>query len=164
MAIPTWTSGEVLTASDVNSYFVPIAAVKTSNTDRTTLTKSDDPDLSVSVEASAYYVVEAVLVYFCTSTTPNFAWTWTTPSGAGSSGYFATYNGSSDSQVHEWNLWSETHTAGVNPTSTSLPVFIHGTLLTSSAGTFALNWAEATSTAAAMTLSARSHLTLQRIS
>ena len=36
MAIPTWSSGEVLSASDVNDYFVPLAAYKTGDTGRTT--------------------------------------------------------------------------------------------------------------------------------
>ena len=71
MTVKQWSVGDVLTAADMNVWAVPLAAFKTANTDRTTLTASGDPDLTVSVAASAWYSVDAYLVYFCTSTTPS---------------------------------------------------------------------------------------------
>ena len=161
MTVKQWSAGDVLTAADMDAWAVPLAAFKTANTDRTTTTMSGDPDLTVSVAASAWYFVDAFLVYFCTSTTPHFKWTWITPAGAGAASYHAVYTGAGGSIVSELDLYSETHTAGVPVGSVSMAVTIRGTLLTSSAGSFQLSWA-ADSAVATMTLSARSQLKLTR--
>jgi hypothetical protein len=56
MAVPVWVPGQVLAASDVNTWFVPLAAVKTvdqSVTSSTTLV--NDNVLAVPVAASSTY-------------------------------------------------------------------------------------------------------------
>ena len=63
MGIPTWTSGEVLVASDVNSWFVPLAAYKASLTTYSSTTLADDSDLQVSMAANSIYSVDITLFY-----------------------------------------------------------------------------------------------------
>lgn len=82
MAIPTWTVGEVLAAADVNSWFVPVAAYRTSTqsvTSSTTLV--NDTQLSLAVAANAVYKVELELVYDG-DTAGDLKTGWTTPAGA----------------------------------------------------------------------------------
>ncbi len=163
MPPPVFTTGQVLDAPDVNTWFVPLAAYKASNTDRTTTTMSGDPDLTVPVAANAWYFVDVFLAYLCTSTTPRFKFTWLTPSGSGAASYHALYVGTGGVQVNELDLWTETHTAAITTASVTMGMSIRGTLLTGgTAGNFQLSWA-ADSTAAAMTLAARSILKLTRV-
>ncbi len=64
MAIPVWTPGQVLAAADVNRWFVPLIARKSSDTTRTsTTTVSNDPHLVAAVEANSVYVFQLVVMY-----------------------------------------------------------------------------------------------------
>lgn len=65
MAIPTWTVGEVLTASDVNSWFVPLNGTKATNSTYSSTSLANDADLQVSAAASCTYDVRAVLFFSC---------------------------------------------------------------------------------------------------
>lgn len=84
MAAPTWSVGQVLTASDVNGWFVPSVRIKASNTGRPTQTVvTADPDLVLPVLANASYELIATLVYDGgPQGGSDFQWQWTLPSGA----------------------------------------------------------------------------------
>lgn len=55
MPIPTWAVGQVLTAADVNSWFVPLAAYKAADQAVSTLTLQNDNALVIPLPASAVY-------------------------------------------------------------------------------------------------------------
>jgi hypothetical protein len=64
MAVPTFTVGQVLTAALVNQWLASRAAVKGSNTSRSsTTTLADDPHLTLAVDANCIYVLELGLLY-----------------------------------------------------------------------------------------------------
>jgi hypothetical protein len=86
MAAPVWSVGQVLTASDVNTWFVPLAAYRTSNSAQvknTTLTP--DPVLFVPVAANAIYEFRCYLNAASASTTSGMSMTFTVPAGSGGS-------------------------------------------------------------------------------
>ena len=59
MSVPVWVPGQVLSASDINRWFVVATAIKPGNTSRaSTITVTGDPDLTLPVEASAVYELE----------------------------------------------------------------------------------------------------------
>jgi hypothetical protein len=82
MAVPTWTTGQVLTASDVNTWFAPISAVKTATesvTSSTTL--QNDDELVIAVAANSVYWLEAV-IYYDAGTVGDIKMTFTGPASA----------------------------------------------------------------------------------
>src|SRR5262245_15271614 len=108
MAAPTWVSGQVLTASDVNTWFVPIAAVKTANesvTSSTTL--QNDDELFVSVAANSTYLVQCYIK--CDgAATGDIKLNWTAPASATFdsvvNGLQATAAGANDDQIAHMDL------------------------------------------------------------
>lgn len=166
MAPPTWITGQVLTASDVNSWFVPLAAVKTADqsvTSSTTLV--NDTQLLVAVAASATYRLDA-LIYYTGGTTgsSDLKLGWTVPAGT-------TITGGADSVANPLAvaqvfmtqssvLFSATNGAG-NP----FPISLWGTVVTSgTAGNLQLQWAQNTSSATSTIVKTASLLTLLRVS
>jgi hypothetical protein len=82
MAIPAWAVGQVLDASDVNTWFVPTVAVKGSNQSVTSSTALvNDTALAVAVAASAIYEISAFVLYDGDSS-GDLKLGWTAPSGA----------------------------------------------------------------------------------
>jgi hypothetical protein len=160
--VPTWSNGQVLAASDVNSYFVPLAAYKTADLARTSSSQVADPDLSVAVAANAVYLADICLFYKGASSGNNLQFTWTIPAGTAGGLYAATYVGGGFGVVIEANSWTDAaHTAGAQTGGTVYGVDITGTVSTGgTAGNFTLNWGASGGT---VTLSARSRLVFQRI-
>lgn len=163
MAAPTWSVGQVLTASDVNTWFVDLDAYKTSTTARSTLVLAIDPDLQFSVAANAFYEIRASLIYQAASSGFDFA--WTTPSGAGGN-YTAAFNNQGTGTPGEgaWGLAfsGATGIAGT-PGGTPTPaVSILGMLSTVSAGTFGVQWAS-NSGPVSLSLLSGSYLIARRI-
>jgi|SRR5215831_1090785 len=88
MAAPVWSVGQVLAASDVNNWFVPQVAYRTSNSSQvksTTLT--NDPVLFIPVAANAAYEFRMYLYAASASTSSGMKIAFTGP--AGSSGAFS---------------------------------------------------------------------------
>lgn len=154
MAVPTWSVGEVLTASDVNSWFVPLAAYKTSATTRTTLTVTLDPDLQITLPApNAVYEVHAGIGYNCSSGGINFNF----PIPSGTNGIFEV-NGDLPAAVQ--NNWNVPVAAN---SSTTGALLIKGLLAVgATTGTFGFAWAS-NSGPAALAVSAYSYLTARRV-
>ena len=160
MAVPTWSVGQVLAASDVNNWFTPLAAYKTSATVRNTLTLSTDPDLQVTVSANCVYNVRCAINWSCT--TGGIAIQWTVPTGFGGA-FMAGYSLSGTGIVVDGYGWGATTAVGASQSSPNLAALIEGTLITgSSGGTFGLLWASAAGPAS-LSLGAGSSLTLQRV-
>jgi hypothetical protein len=167
MGIPTWTVGEVLTASDVNTWFVPLAAVKGADTSRTSTTaQTADPHLTLSVAAGSTYRVDLVLLYKGANGAGFFQWDFDVPSGA-SFAYCATYQNTSGAGAVDWqvngtsSIWANTlGTAG----STDNALTIAGTLVTAgNAGTFDLKWAQHASNGTATSLLTNSTMIARRL-
>lgn len=143
MAAPTYVTGQVLAASDCNSWFTELAAYKTSVTTRTTLTPSIDPDLQFSLPtASAFWEVRAGIIYQAAS--GGFAYSFAFPAGAGG-GYTAAYNnqttGSPLAPGVFGQAWGTVYTAGT-PSSYVEAVQVQGIISTgATTGTFGLSWA-----------------------
>ena len=163
MAPPVWSVGQVLTASDVNTWFVPLAVYKTADLGRTSTSLTADPDLTVTVAANAVYSVDAALFYKGSTTSAQFQWTWTIPAGAGSGSYHASYIGGGGGAVIEGDGWTDAaHTAGIPVANNVQGLRVGGTLGTGgSSGSFTLNWA--LSGTGTSTLVTRSRLVLFRI-
>lgn len=82
MGIPTWTTGQVLTASDVNDWFVPLAAVKVSDqTIQSTTTLQNDNALTLALATNATYILEAN-IFWDSGTGQDYKFTWAVPSGS----------------------------------------------------------------------------------
>ena len=160
MAPPVWSVGQVLAASDVNNWFVPLAAYKTSQATRTTLTKSIDSDLQVTLAANAFYEVRAGIIYQSPGGSGGFAFTWTVPSGV-SGGYTAAFIQTGPAPGTYGFTWGATEIAAT-PDAGVYGISIEGMLSTSgSGGTFGLNWASS-SGPSSLILGAGSELTLRR--
>lgn len=164
MAPPTWVPGQILTAADVNSWFVPLVAYKSADLGRNTATLSADPDLTVPVIASAVYTVECVLFYKANNIDVIFQWKFNIPAGSAGGLYYAAYlNSSGSSLIDEADQWTDTHGADAPVNPNIYPVFIRGTLATAgTAGNLTLSWA-GPSAVPTTTLCARSHMVLQRV-
>lgn len=170
MAVPTWTSGQVLTASDVNTWFVPLAAVKPSDesvTSSTTL--QNDDDLFMTVGANSTYLVFAML-YATGASTGDLKIAFNGPASAtffgAVSGMSAGGTASTDDLVANMEIGDgAAGTFGVSGgVGTPRPVTIHGTLIVAgTSGTFRLRWAQGTSDATSTVLKLGSSLVLFRI-
>ncbi len=170
MAIPVWTPGQVLAASDVNRWFVPAAVFKPSNTSRvSTTTLANDPDLVLPLEANAVYKME-LTAYYDADTAGDLKVGWAAPAatsivevamgltiGAATGIDDQVYGGPADSSP--WMAIYGGIGAGV-----LAGLFVAGTVTTAgTAGNLTLQWAQGTSSATATILHAKSNLYLQRI-
>ena len=167
MGVPTWAAAQVLTASDINQWFVPLAVVKSADTSRTSTTSlTADPHLTLSVAASATYQVDVVLLYKGPSGAGFFQWDFDVPTSAVFPNV-ASYTNSSGNATVQYNAagvtsqWANTEgTGGTNDDA----IRIGGTLVVSStAGTFDLKWAQHASNGTAVSLLANSYMMLRRL-
>ena len=158
--------------------YTPVYRYKTVNTDRaSTTTVTDDPDLSCPLDANAVYRVEfrlnfAAIDLVSGSAAGRFKTQWSVPSGA--SGFKSAVgpdqavilSGTSSGGTGRWGVHNFTTacTYGDRNDNTLLCVAIEeGTVFTTSAGTVALQWAQAVSNAAFTRLAQGSILRVTRI-
>ena len=164
MPIPTWVPGQVLAASDVNNWFIPLAAYKAGDTSRTTnTTLTPDPDLVVPVSASAVYTFHAFFDYEGANAAGFLKWQWTVPAAA-TLRYAATFVGTGGGI--NINLYQGTDVvAGYTLGAGNTMAMVHqGTLITAgSAGNITLTWAQNASNGTSTILHAQSSLVMQRI-
>ena len=168
MAIPTWVTGQVLTASDVNTWFVPKGAVKTAIESVTSSTAlQNDDDLFLSVDANAQYFVSC-MVYCDGASTGDIKINFTGPASATFTGVVnglaLTGASGTDDQVASIELASAKSFGLAGGAGVPRPLQVTGTLITAgTAGTFRLQWAQDTSDATATRVLPNSHLVLHRI-
>jgi hypothetical protein len=161
MAVPVWATNQVLLASDVNTWFVPIAAYKSASLSRTSITLTVDPDLSISVAANSVYEIESFLNYQNVGGTAAFDWQFNVPSGAG--GSWAAMYPQPGPVVNTWgNGWGVLAKAAASD-NLSHGTVIGGTLITVSAGTFSVSWAP-DAASGTMIMGGGSRITARRIS
>ena len=166
MASPVWSVGQVLTASDVNTWFVGIVQAKPSDEGPiTTTTLQNDNDLILVLAAGAQYRLEGYLaVTGNTIGTGDFKMTFSGPSG--SSFRFTTF-GYSLSAITTTAISaarsSGNASQGADGSSAS-PVWIRGWVTTSAtSGNLILQWAENTGSATGTSVLAGSWLEARRI-
>ena len=155
----------MLSASDVNTWFVPIVAVKVADTSRSsTTTLTADPELSVTIPSAGTWYLLCYLNYEGAAVGTGDLKIRVT--SVGSLRYHAIYQGAGGAA----NVGS-TYQGGGTPSGfatagagTLCGGTIHGTLVTATSGTTGLDWAQNTSNATATTLHAGSAMMLQRIS
>jgi hypothetical protein len=163
LAIPTWTVGQVLTASDVNTWFVPLYAQKTANTSRassTTLTA--DPHLIVAMAASATYDLTCLFDYEADAAN-DMKFQFTLPAG-GTMNYNYCGWGTTDLFTNNAGNGSGTvPTIGGGGAGVARGVTIMGNIVTSSAGNLGVNWAQNSSGGVATIWHTSSYMKLVRV-
>ena len=166
MAPPTWTVGQVLAAADVNSWFVPLVAVKGSDqsvTSSTTLV--GDTALFVPLAANGSYEVRCMINYEGgTRNSSDLKWGFSVPGGS-TMRYSALFVGPGGSTNVQMLTGTSTNTAGSNGAGVIQALQMTGSITTSStAGNLQLQWAQGTSSGTATIVHATSYLIAQRIS
>jgi hypothetical protein len=163
MAVPVWATNQVLLASDVNTWFVPLAAYKTSATGRTSTTLVIDPDLQITLAASAVYDVHAAIIHQTTGGSSAFSFAWTSPTLV-SSTYAATY-AQPGPVIAGWGHGFDGTAVAVAASDNLVHgINIMGTVTVSSTGgTFGLSWAAATASSGTVSVLTGSLLTARRI-
>ena len=166
MPIPTWTNGQILTASDVNSWFVPVYTYKTASTSRATnTTLTADPHLVAAMAANAMYDLSGLLDYEA-DVTGDFKFQFTLPASATMNW---AYTGWSPSDTFFNNAGNAVATVGNvggggAGSANSRGVNIFGSIVTSStAGNLGINWAQQVSSGTATILHQYSYLKLVRV-
>lgn len=162
MAVPVWATNQVLLASDVNTWFVPLVAYKTSPLTRSATGLLADPDLTLSLAANAVYEVRIMINFQNTSSTSAIQWSFTPPTGAsGSYGGYCTQPGPIN--VSLGSTWTATQSAAASDDLGHCHNFGGTIIMSTTAGSLTYNWAPASSGAGSIELFAGSRLIAQRI-
>ena len=165
MAVPVYSVGQVLAASDCNNWFIPLVAYKAADTSRagTVTTVAADPDLTVTLAANATYDIDMDLIYEGgTQGSADLKFTWTVPTGT-TMRYVLVNTSTSGTCTPAGATESTTVTAGTNGAANFRGVHIGGTVFASTtAGSLTLNWATNTSNATNTIMHTGSRMTLQR--
>jgi hypothetical protein len=166
MAIPIWTVGEVLASSDVNSWFVPVEAVRTSTQSVTSSTVLvNDTQLLVPVAANASYHFLTYLFYEGgTQGSSDIKVGYAVPAGT-TMRYHRIYANTSGLAVNISTLTeTDVQGAGTQGAGIACGLTHHGTIVTSATtGNVQLQWAQSTSSATATQVLAQSAILLTRI-
>jgi len=164
MAVKSWNVGDVLSASDMNTWTVPLVGIKSADqtiTSQTTLI--NDADMRFAVAANATYEFHVYLRY-SSGTGQDWKSSFTVPAGA--SAHFARYANDSGGTFGGNGDFADTDTpvsqgAGVGNVRT---INFFGWLsVGGTAGNLIFQWAQNTSGAFNTSLYANSYLTGRRI-
>jgi hypothetical protein len=138
------------------------SAWKFGNTDRTTTTLSDDPDLQVQLNANTVYRVTSLWVYVCAADNVDLNIGFDVPSGSDGR-WGGPYNRAEDSIVHfDGKTWGQTYHIHCGAANEGV-AFVTGTLWTTSAGTLAVFWGQLGASATPTTIKLGSYLDVTRI-
>ena len=164
MAVKQWNVGDVLTASDMNTWTVPLAGVKSAiQTIQSQTTLINDADMRFAVTANALYEFHA-FVRYSSGTGQDWKSSFTVPAGA--SAHFARYANDSGGTFGGNGDFADTDTpvsqgAGVGNVRT---INFFGWLsVGSTAGNLIYQWAQNTTGAFNTVLYQNSYLTGRRI-
>jgi hypothetical protein len=169
MAVPTWTTGQVLTASDVNTWFVPIAAVKTSTESVTSSTALQDDDALVLPLATNSTYLLFGLLSMDGAAAGDFKMDFTGPASATMTASISAHafggSVSTDDSILNMTAFADVSVIGTDGTGSTTTASILGTVVTAgTAGNLQLRWAQNASSGTATRLFARSCLVVWRIS
>lgn len=169
---PQILAGRSIKASTLEQ-MLPVQLWKTANTDRPSQTTlADDPDLTTVLEANATYRVIFYLHYAALDAA-RFKTAWTVPSGAiggrtaigADQGVILSATSSGGTGRWGFHNYSTVCTYGTRDSLANLCSAVEeATLTTTSGGTLAIQWAQATSNATATRLAAGSSLRVERLS
>ena len=166
MAAPTWSVGQVLTASDVNTWFVPLAVFKTAQQDITSSTAlTNDTALLAALAANAFYSFSSVICYKgFTNGISDFKWQWTVPAGATLRFQADWLSVGLTAQIGVQQVNASVLSAGTNGVGNVFAIKSLGSLSTGgTTGNLQLQWAQNTSSGTATTVGPGSVLMLNRI-
>ena len=166
---PTIYAGQRLTSGLLMS-MMPQWALKTASTSRSaTTTLASDPDITLSVTANARYIVQGLLLFaadptadlkigWTAPTNANFQWSMIGQSTAATAGSGSVITDGQDLTSTSFGL------GGVTSNAKTMTAQLRGYLTVgSTAGTFALQWAQSTSSATATQLLAGTSVVLTRV-
>ena len=168
---PTVYTGQRITGTVLTS-FSSFDFWKNSNTDRSsTTTLADDPDLTMTLEANATYRV-IFYMHYAALDAARFKTAWTVPSGSTGArtavgpdqGVILSGTSSGGTGRFGVHAYATTCTYGTRDHATNLCSAVEEAVLTTStAGTLAIQWAQATSNATATRVGAGSSLHVRRL-
>ena len=167
MGIPVWAVGQVLAASDVNTWFVPLAPLKPSDTTITNSTAlANDPDLFIPVASVAAYSFTCFLDYEGgTQGSSDLKVHFTVPAGTTMRYHRKGIDTTGASTIGFLANETSTFAAGSAGASSLKAVEMQGTIVTAStAGNVQLQWAQNTSNATSTIVHGQSNLIAFRIS
>jgi len=167
LALPVFVDGNVLTAAQVNSWLEPVAAVKTSDESVTSSTAlQNDNELVVAVAANATYHLTAYLDYEGgTLGASDLKFGWTFPAGLTMSYVASRISNITGNPAGGGGVVIQTGVpiSGSSGAGNSQSVSMDGTVVVSStAGSLQLQWAQNTSSGTATIVHAKSYISLQR--
>ncbi|MFG3585143.1 hypothetical protein [Streptomyces sp. NPDC047990] len=151
--------------------YVPVYRYKTAGLDRTTSTLSDDPDLTIQLDAGCAYHIEMHLHHAATNAV-RFRTAWTVPSGSGGNrsaigpDQGAILSSTSSGGQGRFGVHGYTTACiyGSRDDNTLQCYALEtATVTTTTAGTCALQWAQATTSATFTRLAAGSFMRVTRI-
>jgi len=168
VALPVFTVGQVLTAADVNQFLKnTLVAYRTATkTVTSSTTLADDTVIEVAVTANCIYEMTAMLKYDGDSA-GDLKYQWVGPSGCTLSGTVHQLQSGAASTADDQTtglIISNALTAGAVGTGSTVQLFNQGFVAVSStAGTFKLQWAQGTSSATGTRVFADSYVCLRQI-
>lgn len=164
MPVPVWVPGQILAANDINQWMVPNAVIKAADqsvTSSTTLV--NDTALVLPVLANASYIWSCFLDYEGgAASSSDLIWEWAVPAGAVMR-YCATFINNSGNLAQGVEINTATTIAQSNGAGNLRAVIMQGSLVMSTtAGSMQLQWAQHVSSATATIVHYQSNLTMQR--
>ena len=139
LAGPSWQTGQVLAAADVNTWLLPVAQQKLSPTSLTAAVFQPDPDLQLPLISSGNWVFR-LSAFFDGPNTANFKWTWNKPPNA-----FMTYmsgfiNGAATIAL-ENHSQPDSITANLAGLGVPQAILIDGAVQVTTPGVLSFSWA-----------------------
>lgn len=166
MAVPIWLTGQVLSASDINNWFVPVVAYKTSDTARaSSTTATADPDLQLGLQASAFYKLEAFFIFEGSNTAnQGLKFNWIVPTGTTLRSHNVYSSTAGVATVGVSYTAADNIPCGTNGAGSLRGCSVNGSVFTSTtSGSLVMQWAQNVSEASTVTLHAQSAVTLTRM-
>ena len=164
MVAPTWVTGQVLAAADVNSWFVPLVAYKNADqsvTSSTTLV--NDSALHLTISAGANYLMHCYLDYEAANSPGDIKRGFTLPATTFIRYMPSVRNTSSAVVGGDTSIGSGTDVGGGGGAGVLRAALLTGTVQCGTTGTLQLQWAQNTSSATSTIVHAQSALMLWRI-
>lgn len=167
MPVPTWSIGQVLSAADVNNWFIPLPAVKTTDQSVTTSTVMvNDAQLLLPVAANVTYAFDCYLNFEGSSTTgQGIQWQIAVPASA-TLRYHATYTRASDGGKITGDTYAGANVVAALGQGAGNPcgAKMSGSLVTlATTGNIQVQWAQAASSGTSTVVRAQSFMMLRRI-
>ncbi len=168
MAIPTWTPGQILTASDVNTWFVALNVTKGADQSiANNATPANDSVLVQALSANTKYTFTCVIIYSGgTLGAADLKFQFGIPTSATWKGIaaFVGTGGGGISGAYIDQTTSPASQAGTNGVGFKRAVHVQGVVtVAGTAGNFSFQWSQGTSNATATIVHADSYFSLWRI-